>query len=78
MMDVFTSSFVSDVILHVKTVKIPDSPYTVELYVYDCAGQETFQPFINKVTTAQFRTLVQSMIYSHLGTWRYCSGVSGV
>ena len=35
--------------LAVKSVKIPDSPYTVELFVYDCAGQETFTPYVSKV-----------------------------
>ena len=33
----------------VKSVKIPDSPYTVEMFLYDCAGQETFTPYVSKV-----------------------------
>ena len=40
---------IPDVQLQVKTVKIPDSPCTVEAFVYDCAGQETFQPLVSKV-----------------------------
>ncbi|KAL5247002.1 hypothetical protein ACHWQZ_G019013 [Mnemiopsis leidyi] len=53
-------SMTSDVQLQVKSVKIPDSPYTVELYVYDCAGQETFQPFISKILGSSALVLLVS------------------
>jgi len=42
-------SMTTGIDLAVRTIKIPDSPYTVEVFLYDCAGQETFTPTVAKV-----------------------------